>query len=137
VPSSARTQKPYRKLRSAAQTRKSYRKSFSRGADTKTLPKSATRGTTANAADGKVPPAAQCGWRFVFSRVIRRKFAGRGVGRIFAEDLMAHANMIMKRHSYFFDEAEPEIKTELLPWLGKATEEMDNVSALTVASARM
>jgi hypothetical protein len=31
--------------------------------------------------------------------------------------------MILKWRSYFFDEGEPEIKTGLLPWLGKAIEE--------------
>jgi hypothetical protein len=47
------------------------------------------------------------------------------------------AKMTLKWRSYFFDEGEPEIKTQMLRWLGKATEEMDNVNALTVASARL
>jgi hypothetical protein len=48
-------------------------------------------------------------------------------------DLMADAKTILKWRSYFFDEGEPEIKTGFLPWLGKATEEADDVNALTVA----
>jgi hypothetical protein len=57
--------------------------------------------------------------------VARRKFAGGGFGRIFAKDLMVDAKEILKWRSYFFDEGEPEIKTALLQWLGKATEETD------------
>jgi hypothetical protein len=112
-------------------------KTSERGAYTKTLPKSATRGTTVNAADVKVSPAAQCGWLFVLSRVIQRKFAGPGFGRTFTKDLMADAKIILKWRSYFFGEGEPEIKTGLLSWLGEAIEETDNANGLTIASARM
>jgi hypothetical protein len=43
--------------------------------------------------------------------------------------MMADAKMILKWRSYFFDEGEPEIKTRLLPWLGKATDTPQNKTA--------
>jgi hypothetical protein len=52
---------------------------------------------------------------------------------IFASELMADAQTILKRHIYLFDEGERELKTSLVLWLGKETEEETDVHALTVA----
>jgi hypothetical protein len=52
---------------------------------------------------------------------------------IFATDLMVDAKTILKRRIYLFDEGERELKTSLVLWFGKATEEKTDVQALTAA----